>query len=52
MNNFASNSHLDDMRQEMMNLMDDNIRDSVIPVDSNMQFKIIQNRKGEKILSI
>ena len=29
---FATNSCIDEMRQEMMNLMDDNVRDSVVPV--------------------
>ena len=29
---FATSSHIDEMRQEMMNLMDDNVRDSVVPV--------------------
>jgi hypothetical protein len=50
---FGTNSHLDEMRQEMMNLMDENIRDSVHPVkQGNISFNIVKNRKGEKILTI
>ena len=48
-----SNSVLDEMRQEMMQMMDQDIRDSVVQVStSGMKFNIIKNRKGEKILSI
>jgi hypothetical protein len=49
---FQTQSHIDEMRQEMMELMDNDVRDSAQVLQSDMEFKVVKNRKGERVLSI